>query len=298
MFARQGGGGEASSAMETPSEVATGPAHKVLMPDSDAATDRPLIICFHGSGESCSPSWDALARILTCEPHSLRVLLYDRGPLNPKPPRATEQLRECLRREGLEGPYVLVAHSYGGAFARMFLEGDEGRVVVGVVLVETGQESALEAGIEERQYARRVVGMRPLSVVRGNSFLRMWEQVRRAEADASPEDGREVELKAMLRTWESADEEMKKRQLGLAAENGVTRYLHIPDCGHHVVRERPDVVAAEVAWVLENLTGAVGGDVEVDVMEGRGRDGSNGLRRAWREIMGRLFNRLNAKRPT
>ncbi|OTA68814.1 hypothetical protein K449DRAFT_311314, partial [Hypoxylon sp. EC38] len=218
----------------------------------------PLIICFHGSGETCSPSWDALARILTSEPHFLRVLLYERGPQNPKPPQATAELRRFLRREMLGGPYILVAHSYGGAFARLFLE-NEDRKVAGMVLVETGQESALDATIEERQYERRFLGMRPLSVVRGNSFLHLSKQVRKAETKAEVEDNtdregaREIELKKMLETWKAVDEAMKKKQLGFVAPNGVKRYVHIPDCGHHVVRDRPNVVAAEVAWVLENL---------------------------------------------
>ncbi|KAI0837130.1 hypothetical protein F5Y06DRAFT_272080 [Hypoxylon sp. FL0890] len=290
MRPKQGGGDETLSAAKTSSEIATGPAHKLLIPDSDAVGDRPLVICFHGSGESCSPSWDALARILTSEPHSLHVLLYERGPRNPKPPQATADLREYLSREKLEGLYVLVAHSYGGSFARMFLEEDV-RQVVGMVLVETGQESALDDRIEKRQYERRVMGMRPLSVVRGNSFLRMREQVRRTEGDTSPEGGRGVELRKMLEMWEAADEEMKKKQLDLVAENGVKRYVHIPDCGHHVVRDRPDVVAAEVAWVLENLDkGGGDGNAKTHRREERGRKNSGGLRRVWREIVGRLLD--------
>lgn len=287
MCAKRGGGGETPSAAEIPSAIASGPGHKLLTPESDAARHRPLIICFHGSGESCSPSWDALARILTSEPHFLRVLLYERGPRNPKPPQATADLRKYLRREKLKGPYVLVAHSYGGSFARLFLDKEDTQVA-GMVLVETGQESALDAKIEERQYERRILGMRPLSVVRGNSFLHISEQVRQAEANTEKEGAREIELKKMLRTWEAADEEMKKKQLELAAQNGVKRYVHIPDCGHHVVRDRPDVVAAEVAWVLENLQKDT--DDSDDKTKGkRSREKAEGLRRLWGEITGRLF---------
>ncbi|KAI1413195.1 Alpha/Beta hydrolase protein [Hypoxylon sp. FL1857] len=288
MRVKQDGGGETSSAAENPSEIASGPGHKLLIPDSDAAINRPLIICFHGSGESCSPAWDALARILTSEPHSLRVLLYERGPTNPKPLQATAELREYLRREKLKGPYVLIGHSYGGLFARMFLE-KEIKQVAGMVLVETGQETALDPKIEKRQYERHILDMRPLSVVRGNSFLRMWGQVRRAEEERP---GQEVELKKMLMTWEAADEEMKKKQLDLAAENGIKRYVHIPDCGHDVVRDRPDVVAAEVAWVLENLDkGDRDENGNMKSEKERARETSGSLRRLWGEISSWLFNR-------
>ncbi|OTA97047.1 hypothetical protein M434DRAFT_333090 [Hypoxylon sp. CO27-5] len=291
-----GGGGETSSAAEIPSGSASGPGHKLLTPESDAAPHRPLIICFHGSGETCSPSWDALARILTSEPHFLRVLLYERGPKNPKPALATAELRRFLRRERLVGPYVLVAHSYGGAFARFFLE-KEDKKVAGMVLVETGQESALDAKIEEGQYERRVLGMRPLSVVRGNSFLRLSEQVRKAEAKAEVdantdrEGARETELKKMLETWEVADEEMKKKQLGLVAPNGVKRYVHIPDCGHHVVRDRPDVVAAEAAWVLENLVDGTDDTDDRQRAKQRKEAKGTGLWELWWNIMGGLVSR-------
>ncbi|KAI0150015.1 Alpha/Beta hydrolase protein [Hypoxylon sp. NC0597] len=289
MCAKRGGGGETPSATEIPSAIASGPGHKLLTPESDAAWHRPLIICFHGSGESCSPSWDALARILTSEPHFLRVLLYERGPRNPKPPQATADLRKYLRmEEKLKGPYVLVAHSYGGSFARLFLDKEDTQVA-GMVLVETGQESALDAKIEERQYERRILGMRPLSVVRGNSFLRISEQVRQAEAEANTEreGARDIELKKMLRTWEAADEEMKKKQLELAAQNGVKRYVHIQDCGHHVVRDRPDVVAAEVAWVLENLGDGTSDSERVKQSEG---EKGTGLWKLWWKMIGELVS--------
>ncbi|KAI1464048.1 uncharacterized protein F4812DRAFT_221112 [Daldinia caldariorum] len=284
---------EMSSAVETPEETQEETSslevveHKLLDPDPDpaiaddgATASRPLIICFHGSGESCSPSWDALAHTLTAVPHCLRVLLYSRGILNRRPPQATSELREYLISEGLKGPCVLVAHSYGGAFARTFLEReqqeqkqqgeisrkDEGKDdddndnavrVVGMVLVETGQEGGLDPEVERAQYARRVLGTRPLSVVRGNSLMRQWADLAAAEASVAADDElkREVlrQRREMLRVYDAADERLKKKQLGLAAPNARKRYVRVPDCGHHVVRDRPDVVAREVAWVLENV---------------------------------------------
>ncbi|OTA98710.1 hypothetical protein M426DRAFT_325775 [Hypoxylon sp. CI-4A] len=265
-----------------PHLVSSNPRMKLLTPatNPDPASDdddnpvlhRPLVICFHGSGESCSPSWDALAHMLTAPPYGLPVLLYDRGEGNPTPEASTRELTGFLEKEGLggkgRGGFLLVAHSYGGAFARMFLE--EVDDVVGLVLVETGQEGGLDKTVEERQYRRRVVGGRPLCVVRGNSLLRKWQELEVAEAEAKAGvgvgagAGGEAVMaglkrrRAMLEMWDAADEELKKKQLGLAAAGGRTRYRHVPDCGHHVIRDRPDVVAEEVAWVLESMEGVDG----------------------------------------
>ncbi|KAI1091557.1 Alpha/beta hydrolase family-domain-containing protein [Rostrohypoxylon terebratum] len=256
------------------------PEHQLLIPESGGAEGSPLVICFHGSGASCSPSWDRLARMLCEGPGALRVLLYNRGEGNPKPAAATRELRAYLRGEGLRGPYVLVAHSYGGSFARMFLEREvkgegEGEVgsgdaegegdgdaygprqVCGVVLVETGQEGGLDPKVEERQYKRRVLGDRPLSVVKGNSFLKMWDDLERAEQNLGEGDefkrGELMKRRVMLGVWEDADEDMKRRQLDLAKEGGTKRLVNVPDCGHNVQRDRPEIVAKEIAWVVENM---------------------------------------------
>ncbi|KAI0106779.1 Alpha/Beta hydrolase protein [Daldinia grandis] len=312
------------SATETLDEASSSEAEpRLLEPDPDPGTTddgdatktRPLIICFHGSGESCSPSWDALAHTLTAVPHRLRVLLYDRGILNPRPPQATAELREYLKSEGLTGPCVLVAHSYGGAFARTFLEleaekdnGSDGNVeIVGMVLVETGQEGGLDPKVEENQYALRVLGTRPLSVVRGNSLLRQWADLEVAEASVPAKDGMKKEdlrkRREMLKMYDGADEQMKKKQLDLAAVNARKRYVHVPDCGHHVVRDRPDVVAGEIAWVLDNVgkVDEIDGGMGKDKREGR-HEGKKGrrtwetkLKRIWkfcRDVTGKLLNKL------
>ncbi|KAI1209238.1 Alpha/beta hydrolase family-domain-containing protein [Annulohypoxylon truncatum] len=328
MSAAKHGGDDATSSMpDIPSDVASLPApaeHKLLIPDSDsgaaAGEGSPLVICFHGSGESCSPSWDKLAAILSSAPINLRVLLYNRGDLNPKPARATAELRAYLRREGLRGPYVLIAHSYGGSFARMFLErerkgesaedeggegsgegqSDEGayapRQVVGVVLVETGQEGGLDPKVEERQYKRRVLGSRPLSVIKGNSFLRMWDDLERAEKSLAEGDefkrGELMKRRVMLGVWEDADEDMKRKQLDLAKEGGAKRLVNVPDCGHNVQRDRPEAVAKEVAWVVENMRlGDEEEEAEIEEEEKTERESSRsekGKQKGWMRI-GREF---------
>ncbi|RYP36624.1 hypothetical protein DL767_003328 [Monosporascus sp. MG133] len=245
--------------------------HRLLLPSPAGATGGPLVICFHGSGEPCLSSWDKLAALLVS--HGLPVLLYERGPLNPKPKEATAGLYAYLAKENLAGPYILIAHSYGGAFARTFLHRHGAAAdIAGVVLVETGQEGGLDPKVEEAQYAKRVLGSKPLSVVRGNSFLGQWRALEAAEANASHADLRL--RREMLQKYDGEDERLKKKQLALSRN---ARYVHIPDCGHHAVRDRPDVVAMEVQWVLQNLRD--------------GRRNREGKRKFWRRIMPRLCGR-------
>lgn len=225
------------------------PSHKLLGSPVDSKT--PLIICFHGSGESCEPAWSELARLLGSK---YRVLLFERGPLNPKPPEATSQLLRFLKTRHLPGPYILIAHSYGGAFARLFMHQAQADVA-GAVLVETGQEGGLDPKMAAAQLRKRVLGEKPLSVIRGNSFIAKKKALEASEQTALTE-GQKAALeiqRQLLQASDEEDERMKKAQLPLSRNS---RYVHIPDCGHHVIRDRPDAVAGEVDWVLANVAAA------------------------------------------
>lgn len=143
---------------------------------------------------------------------------------------------------------MLVAHSYGCAFARHFLQ-IRTQDVAAMVMVETGQEISLDSEVDRQQYQRQILGSRPSSIIRGNSLL---EKFRALEADKSldnPSAGLEAQRK-LLEEWDAEDERFKKSQLGLSSNH---RYVYIPDCGHSVIRERPHVVGVEVRWVMGNL---------------------------------------------
>ena len=231
----------------------------------------------------------------------LRVLLYNRGQLQrPKPEQATADLRAYLLREKLSGPYILIAHSYGGAFARTFMDhrhrhgGTVPDDIAGAVFVETGQEGGLDPQLEKAQYARCVLGARPLSVVRGNSFLEKWEELEAAEhrakcevsggwgggrmSGASSKEGLRLQ-RELLQRADAEDERLKKKQLGLSRNS---RYVHVPDAGHNVIRDRPDVVAEELSWVL-NCTLV------------KREHGNKGRWTSWMGILRRLSNRLRLR---
>ncbi|KAH8166804.1 hypothetical protein CIB48_g1445 [Xylaria polymorpha] len=265
-------------------------AARLLLPDEASAVNNgsseaarsPLIICFHGSGETCSPTWDGLVAKLVAETHC-RVLLYNRGPGNLRAADVAAQMWDYVhgihnpedktrRRDErkLDGPYLLIAHSYGGAFARAFIQHEHllsrprhGRgstsQVLGLVLAETGQEGGLDPALDELQISRTILGSRPVCVIRGNSLIAKWKALEESEGAVNSSNAETRDIAArrqmlaaereMLLRMDAEDERLKRRQLGLSRKS---RFVHLPDCGHHVIRDRPDEVVATVQWVLEN----------------------------------------------
>ena len=218
----------------------TGLASKSRLLSPPHPVSTPVIICFHGSGESCSPSWDVLASELS---RTYRVLVLDRGSRSPSPSKYIPELSNVLL--DISPPFVLVAHSYGGAFARYFLQ-ERSKDVAGMVMVETGQETALDPEVERGQYSRQVLGSKPLSVIRGNSFIAKFKTLEALGGDSQLQQTQ----RRLLEQWSAEDERLKKAQLALSRNR---HYIHLPDCGHHVVRDRPDAVIKEVSWVMQNL---------------------------------------------
>ena len=151
----------------------------------------------------------------------------------------------------LRGPFVFIAHSYGGCIARLFLQ-QKPREVAGMILVETGQETALAPAVEEEQYRRQILGEAPLSVVRGNVLRKKQDEWVKAAAMAKTETQRaQLEpQRLMLERWEAEDEKMKKRQLALSRHS---RFTQVQGVGHHVIRDKPDAVVDEVKWVMQEL---------------------------------------------
>ena len=121
-----------------------------------------------------------------------------------------------------------------------------------MILVETGQETALAPAVEEEQYRRQILGEAPLSVVRGNVLRKKQDEWVKAAAMAKTETQRaQLEpQRLMLERWEAEDEKMKKRQLALSRHS---RFTQVQGVGHHVIRDKPDAVVDEVKWVMQEL---------------------------------------------
>lgn len=203
---------------------------------------NPTVICFHGSGNNSHQ--DPWLPVIQGASKYASTLFYDRrgvgnnsraGRLNQAPEESVTDLVNLLRELRLRPPYVLLAHSYGGTVAREFLHLYPEHVA-GMVLVETGQETPTKH--DEEQYKKRVLGARPLSVIHADSLYGKRRQTLSAE------------YTRMQQIWAEEDERLKKMQLQLSTN---ARYVRVENCGHNVVRDRPDVVVEEVDWVLKHL---------------------------------------------
>lgn len=107
----------------------------------------PTVVLDAGLG-SFSLDWGAVQSQLGT---STRVCAYDRaglgwsepGPLPRSPQQFADELHVLLTNAGVEGPYVLVAHSISGKTARLFAS-QHPNEVVGMVLVDARHESVDE----------------------------------------------------------------------------------------------------------------------------------------------------------
>jgi pimeloyl-ACP methyl ester carboxylesterase len=103
---------------------------------------------------------------------------------------------------------------------------------------------------EKKQYERQAMGSKPVSVIRCNSARDYWKIY---EKGVDMGNGTEEERRAfreLLRTWDEIDKDLKEEQVRLSSNS---HYIHIPDCGHNIQLIRPDVLAEEIRWVLQNL---------------------------------------------
>ncbi|RAL02884.1 alpha/beta fold hydrolase [Aspergillus ibericus CBS 121593] len=103
---------------------------------------------------------------------------------------------------------------------------------------------------EKEQYRTQALGTRPLSVIRCRGSL---DYRRVYEKGVEAGNGSEKQQKAfwrLLERWDDVDQAMQEEQLRLS---GGSRMVYLGQCGHQVHWVRPDVVAQEVRWVMEEI---------------------------------------------
>jgi pimeloyl-ACP methyl ester carboxylesterase len=222
----------------------------------------PTVILEAGSG-SDSGTWTAVHDELAT---TTRTCAYDRagrGRSDPTERRtlshAAAELRALLSTAGEEPPFLLVGHSLGGAFGRVFA--DENRdEVAGVVMVDTFDPDLQETWIHpllgtlRPEYEAGLDRLRDaVSIVDSLDWPTSEAQLRGASLEGLPvevvvapryeprlDEARNADLAA---AWEAAY---------LSLSPGLVRRTVAWGAGHNVQIDRPDFVIEAVRRLVDN----------------------------------------------
>jgi pimeloyl-ACP methyl ester carboxylesterase len=204
-----------------------------------------------------------------------RVVSYDRIGAVEKKSSLTgkdvaRELHAALHNAGVEPPYILVGHSLGGMYSRLFAElyPDD---VAGMVLLDPTQEEFLDwmkVHHPKRTLSRHFVK----NYAEGAGFAETWEQVRRAPPlPAIPivvvtgtkfiDDPKRIET---LPVWTASHADWVKLQ-----PKG--RHVLASNSGHGIQVEAPDLVVDLIRDVV-NETRRDGGSKSEDAKDGASAD--------------------------
>ncbi len=229
-------------------------------------TGRPTVVLESGMGDTAA-GWAAVHDALAS---TTRTCAYDRAGRGRSDPRerhtlrdAATDLRTLLDAAGERGPFVIVGHSLGGSYARVFADAyrDE---VVGLASVDAFDPDLETAWIHpllgdlRPEYAANLDGLREL--VAGVESLD-WA-TSEAQLIASDLRGLAIEVMRPPRA-ESRVDEATNVALAAAIQDaygslspGLVRFELAWGAGHMVQWDRPDLVIAAVARLVDRARAA------------------------------------------
>ncbi len=223
--------------------------------------ERPVVVLESGLGEGVE-AWSRVQRHVAA---FARVCAYDRAGHGRSDPfqfphsnrQMARELFALLQKAGERGPYVLVGHSMGGTNVQLLLD-EHPESVTGMVLLDSSPEPApvekmppalvadferniqrLEgldlktwrAGFEELRASKRSLGDKPLLVLVAGKP--------QSDPNFAPEQAREF-LAARQREQEP-----------LASLSSNAALVTVPESGHHLPSEAPEVVVQAVFAVVD-----------------------------------------------
>jgi pimeloyl-ACP methyl ester carboxylesterase len=226
----------------------------------------PTVVFEAGGGEDSSV-WSELEPEVRAR-CDVRTLVYDRAGLG-RSPRSSppyridgeaEALRRELDRHGIAAPIVLVAHSYGGFVATVVAATDPR--VAGVVLVDAN----LASFFDDAQLDRLLATYRPQYPALEQAAPEL-AKVMIPLMEAYPETAarlREIDIPLETptvdivaeRTWVDTPEEVeafRRAHREFVAASPSRLGVFADGSGHHVMRDRPDVVLDAVADVVATV---------------------------------------------
>jgi len=221
-----------------------------------AGAGSPVVILEAGAGDTLE-TWDWVfpdVRKLT------RVCAYDRAGLgrsdaSPVPRTSegiVEELQALLSRARVNGPYVLVGHSFGGLNIRLYAARHPDDVS-GLVLVDAtpedfpGQDAALMSP-SEAEKLRTARGLAPRAFLAElDGMTESAAAVRVAKPTAAPvivlSSGLSDGGPTMRALWTNL-----QRRMASSFPNG--RQVIVDDSGHYIQFDRPDLVVDAIREVV------------------------------------------------
>jgi pimeloyl-ACP methyl ester carboxylesterase len=215
-------------------------------------TGRPTVVLEAGMG-SDSSTWSAVHDELAS---TTRTCAYDRAGRGRSDPterrtlgQAAAELVTLLARAGEPGPYLLVGHSLGGAYVRVFA-GANRADVVGLVLVDTFNPDLQDdwihplLGALQPEYEANLDGLRDL-VSRVESLD--WP-ASEAQLRASNTAGLRIEVLVAPRYEPRLDEVVNAKVAAAwsaaydSLSPGLVRQTTAWGAGHNIQIDRPDLV--------------------------------------------------------
>jgi len=258
---------------------------------------KPTVLLEAGLGNDVN-HW-SLVQLAVAE--FTRVCAYDRaglgwsdpGPLPRDAPRVVDELGRLLERSGESPPYVLVGHSNGGPYVRLYAAAHPERIA-GLVLVDPNPENAPdceELPTSAHALYESLVALAPLGVPR-----LVLPSLFPLEGSALPPERREAHgalrartsaLRALWSEWKSACAlvanvreagppsrdipivllsagERRRGALDAtplhqeAAEVLGAELIVVEESGHWIQLDQPEAVAAAIRDVVRNVRGGEG----------------------------------------
>jgi len=204
-------------------------------------------VVFDGGLGAGAASW---ADVRPTVARSTRACAYDRAGIGQSPPRSdrhpvsvgvmADELVRLLDAAGIDGPVVLVGHSYGGMIVRL-VAGRHPDRVAGLVLVDAASEHELEG-----EWLAKDVDW-----VDGSTLI---DRPRSGVELAAVDDLGAMPL-AVLTQGQTSGQfaiEWSRFQAELAGLSSDAIHVVARDSGHSIQHDAPDLVTAAIAAVLRS----------------------------------------------
>ena len=227
----------------------------------------PTVVMESGGGTSPSGGVQSWRIVQPLVAGFTRVCSYDRAGVGWSDPTSdpldfqgmVDDLHTLLANAGIGGPYVLVGHSFGGYLVRLFTSKYPDNVA-GMILVDPGHEefsTRAQAAVTAEEWQLYI------ELFRQGRAEGPEERLVQAGLPATPPDDIPFMLLSGRFKRPQLSPELNDRLLGvmvalhreLVSLSSSGTHIDVPDSGHAIQNDRPDVVVDAIRKVVEKVGG-------------------------------------------